>query len=421
MCNVAEVCGSIEHVIPFEKRSCDASQLNKDNTGMDDCLLRDAEYEYCSILYPHGWSDFANNKFVVETYFQHDSYVDVSESTILVDVVESVDGRQLQAGLFVRFGTNFTGILVSECRLKAPKCLHCGSIRSSGQVLSLDRNDPNFNNDPIKCCKSGTFYQEGDASWCRESCDSLRCKKAVEAVDWAAKLEAIDNLKVFDPTIVGLSSSEKRQQFDLTQYCDDRLAMDENIASVHSLEAFEDYCRQIAPLPISTPYVAPFTGELAEQDKVELDALKTSIWQSIRPNLELPLYNEVYFYKDNTFLAANGRYTFGEANLQDMSLSVWIKFPELEDNSFFMSMQLQKKDEQVGYGSFMQIDLRRKALYVNNKATDLLEIVWSQWLHLTVHMNYETSTADVELESSATTFRYLLNSDFLCKSYGRVC
>ena len=105
MCKVAEVCGSIEHVIPYEKRACDASQLNKDNTGMNDCLLRDAEYEYCSNLYPHGWSDFANNKFVVETYFQHATYVDASESTVLVDAVESVDGRQLQAGLFVRFGT----------------------------------------------------------------------------------------------------------------------------------------------------------------------------------------------------------------------------------------------------------------------------------------------------------------------------
>ena len=299
MYKVAEVCGSIEHVIPYEKRACDASQLNKDNTGMNDCLLRDAEYEYCSNLYPHGWSDFANNKFVVETYFQHATYVDASESTVLVDAVESVDRRQLQAGLFVRFGTNFTGILVSECRLKAPKCLHCGNIRTTGEVLSLDKDAANFNNDPIKCCKPGTFYQEGNASWCRDTCDSLRCKEAVRSVDWSAKLEAIDNLKLFDPTIAGLGSSEKRQQFNLTQYCSDRLTLDEIVANVHSLQAFEDYCRQITPLPVNTPIVASFTEELAEEDKIILDALKTSIWQSIRPDLNLPLYNEVYFYKDD--------------------------------------------------------------------------------------------------------------------------
>ena len=97
MCKVSEVCGSIEHVIPFAKRDCDASQLNKDNTGLNDCLLRDAEHEYCSNLYPHGWSDFENDQYVVETYFRHESYVDASETTVLVNEVQSVDGRRLQA------------------------------------------------------------------------------------------------------------------------------------------------------------------------------------------------------------------------------------------------------------------------------------------------------------------------------------
>ena len=420
MCKVSEVCGSIEHVIPFAKRDCDASQLNKDNTGLNDCLLRDAEHEYCSNLYPHGWSDFENDQYVVETYFRHESYVDASETTVLVNAVQSVDGRRLQAGLFVSFGSNYTGILVSECRLKAPKCLYCGNIRNGPEVLSSNKLDSNFNNDPIKCCKSGTFFQEGNASWCRESCDSLRCKEAVKQVDWTSKLEAIDNLKVFDPSISGLSDSEKRQQFDLTAYCDNRFAMDEIVASVHSLEAFETYCREIASLPVTMPYVAAFNDQLSAEDIVLLDALKTSIWQSIRPALSLPLYNEAYFYKDDRAFFATNNYEVSEPGLERRSLSLWIKVPELQDNSYLMSMSLQNAGLGVGYGSFLQIDLRRKAIYLNNERSNLLDSR-SGWLHLLVHMNYDTKKADVELESSATLFRYVLNIDFLCMSYGQNC
>ena len=51
-------------------------------------------------------------------------------------------------------------------------------------------------------------------------------------------------------------------------------------------------------------------------------------------------------------LSANGRFVFASSGVERKSLSVWIKFPAVEDNSFLVSIQLQKKDETVGYGSF---------------------------------------------------------------------
>ena len=138
--------------------------------------------------------------------------------------MRSISGRALSHGLFVGFGEgNQTGVLVGECRLKAPKCLGCGTIReASGQVFEIHEN-------PSLCCKSGSYVQSGDAHWCydtKTSCKYRTCKDGVEAIDWGEKLIQLDRVKQFDASNDLLTRPSIREQIDLKSYCSSRDALD---------------------------------------------------------------------------------------------------------------------------------------------------------------------------------------------------
>ena len=422
MCSVGEVCGEIEHIIPYvTKRSC----LNI--IGSNDCLLRDIEHTYCSNLYPNGWSYFENHEYVVESYFTHSNYIDETENTILVSEVIPLDGKQLQHGSFVQFSegdrTNYTGILVGECKLKAPKCLHCGTIREpEGQLLDTTNfNAINFNDNPSLCCKSGTYYQGGSKSWCLESeCSSSKCKNAIESVDWSSKLSVADGIKLFDPDIAKLNDVNVRKNINLKTFCASRNTLDTEVLNVYSIEAFQNYCGAVMNMNLHLPFVANFQNVLSSDDQIQLDILKTSIWANIRPDINLPLYNEAFFYNINNMHNNAGNF-ISNINLVNPSFSIWVRVPELSNNNFVSSLVLKNEQAGVGFGYFVSIDIRRKGMYVNSqRITDLIESS-DKWFHLLITFKYDVLNVDIEIEEDANTLRYVLDVPFLCKSYGRNC
>ena len=414
--NRPEVCGSVEHVILFNASSTTQSE--------------DA-FEYCMAKFPHGWSDFSQHRYVVETRIgNHTSrdYTDASEVAVHASYVEDVAGGKLRnaGAVFYRASDNIMheGVLVGECRLAAPKCFSCGagdSLRNgTGAVIR-----PEDNPTPEKCCSRLMYFQSAldpteHRYWCHEessvgeeNCQYSRCSDAIKAYDWKSELKALDNLNGLDGApIEALESASVRRSFSLDNFCKGRRALDDRVRlEASGVNAFQEYCEFVRDnsivYGIQSPVIVAFFDEQEDSppDLVKLNIVKESWWQSVGTGDILSSYNERFWYYEDPVAKRIERQpveTIFDAS-KPMLLSFWLHLPATDfENTLQFRLEdtrgsLRYLSEVVG-GAILQLDIRSNKVFLNYRQIDYaFDNEVSSWEHIVVYFDWNNRQFDIEV------------------------
>ena len=414
--NQPEVCGSTEHLVPYNASLAEAE-----------------DFAYCSVKYPLGWSNFAAMRYVVETRQTNHSaaeYTTSSREALLVAEVEEVLGGPLRESAAVVYraadGRAYEGVLVGECRLRAPICYSCGpgdSLRNgSGAILP-----PAVNPRPERCCSPSMSLQaspDQQRFWCHEAdsvgvenCRYAQCKRAVEAYDWKTELSRMDRVQGLDGAdIEALSRASVRRGLSLEGYCGERKALDDRVRlGASGVGPFQEYCEFVAAeaqvygigAPLAVDFFEAFVGAPPEQQK--LDLAKSAWWQSLGLEDPLASYEERFWYLGQTPTAKPMAVleelplTFSEGT-RPTALSVWLYLPAAD---FRNVLRLSLGDSLgslrwVGSttGRILVLEVRRGKLYVNYKATEVSLAEVAQWYHLVLYLDWDTKRFDLEFAES---------------------
>lgn len=367
--NTPEVCSTTTKLISNIKSACDTAVLNVLNTGLNECELRDQEYNYCLLKHGNAW---------------------LSNAT--------------------------------ECRLTLPKCLSCGtgnSLYEAGVAFDLtDESSATYNPDPAACCRPNDILvrQAGGNFQCRPldtydtTCRYQQCKSAVESIDWQSKLSALDAAKSLDGApIASLSITSTKRSIELGSFCSTRRSLDDSIRNTVGINNFYDYCNYILNNPVGTIALQEGSLVLTESQQLTLNSVKSAWWEQNIGDVIIGDFDMNLYYTSGNNVEVSESSTFAApANQNFLHFHVWIYIEEV-NNDFVFSVSLIGSNNRL----LLQVDLRSKTLYVNNEATTLYEDSLG-WHRLEVHGDDFAPRYDVIWQGSALEEQLLLNITTPC-------
>ena len=365
--NQPEVCSSTTKIISTIKGVCDTANVNVDGTGLNECELRDQEYNFCLIKYGNDW----------------------------------LQNR-------------------TTCALSKPKCLSCGvgnAMYTTGVAFNLhDRNDPLYNPDPSLCCRpNDILVKKGDVYSCaaeadyETTCRYQSCSTAVTNVGWSTKLAALDNAKSLNNApIPALDLSSVKRSIDLSGFCKGRQSEDEAIAAEVDLDDFKLYCNYVEQNPVGQVEVLSQTTPIEESLQIALNAVKSAWWATNVADLQLGSFNMNLYYTSGASVTVTDNLQLQTDKLNMHKFHTWI-YVERESNDFVFSVSLLDKLNKL----LMQIDLRTKRLYVNNRPTSLYTNTVG-WHRLEVHGSPDSLYYDVIWQANQDEEQIILNQTSSC-------
>ena len=376
--NQPEVCGSVLKSVNPVKQACDVNNLNVHNTGLNECQLRDKEYDFCT-------------------------------------------ARSIVAG---------NGASWTECKLEIPKCMYCGGGVGSGTnmyetsvVFDLtDITANNYNPNPKTCCRPGdvlkqigSSYQCFAASTYADVCRFDDCTQAVKGIDWASKLINLDSIKRLQPAnIDSLSLDATRRSLNVSTFCSARRASDEIINNDNSLASFFAYCDFVDTKDVSKPYVWSFSDTINEIQKLELNVIKNNWWLLNVGTINIDTYDMEDYYTSgsNRLLSAGSSTNINIASTQTFTLfHTWFYLDEPITNDYIFSISFAKST--IATAPFLQLDVRNQKLFINNEETELFDGT-SGWHRLELH--FSANTTDVVVQNELNAEKILLNVPLFCGS-----
>ena len=434
-----QICGVIEHTITFTERSCDSSITNSQNTGMNDCRLKDAEHLYCSTLFPSGWSTFGT-EYVVLVNDHPDGIIYATDTQLSVNVshVESVTNNTLTEGAIVNyelFGTQYVGTLIGECNLEAPRCFSCGAGNTlkdgTGAVINTeDKLASNYNPTPERCCNAEAYFQKStDQStfWCHENgaygvdfCAYDKCTTSIESYSWQEKIQIIRAVKTLNVSdqILGLQEPQVRDSFSLSSYCRSRESLDLKVAEATTFSNYAFYCNHIdATEPKDLSY---FTGNTELSTIISNEALvvdKLLWWGSLYEDelqelgigvqdLVIPSSTDVYTLTSSKLIK-----TFSIDDTIDEEISLWMFVP-YDKYRYLLDIELKNKDNIL----LAKLELRREQFYFNYENTAFIitssNLVKGYWFHLKFSFNTDL----INLRISGAGRVQNIDENYLCGS-----
>ena len=366
--NHPEVCSSTTIEVNKIKQPCDPSILNVRSTGLNQCELRDQEYNYCLISLGQEWLE-----------------------------------------------SNTT------CLLNVPVCLYCGDgndLYTVGTTFDIEnKNSNNYNPTPSKCCRPNDFltiknsiYQCHDSSSYETVCQYQNCKSKIASIDWTSKLNALDTVKnINNVDIPLLQKASVRRSLDFDFYCDSRKTLDETVDSEISLASFNSYCDFVNNLGVGEAETFPATYVLNEDEKNDLDIIKNSWWNSNIPFVPIQEYNFALYYNSGNSNLLENTLTFTVSdNINFKIFSTWLKIEEV-NNDYMFSLEMQNQESQL----LFQIDIRSKQLYFNGVQTELYTAT-NGWHHLQVYLNEYGNQTDIVWKHELNNEKILLNQNVVC-------